>query len=368
MMFRIPKVGKIIKPFTKKYKLRKAAWKNNEIDKISSSYSMGNWHFQKVFSGGNSYNILVETDQGKKVLKKYIWDVQSTIYEHSVIQYLKTIKLPVPQLILNNSGMSFTNLDSGHYALYEYLEGYCPDDYHMSQKSKINFTVSAGLLFGQLHAETMNFTPDGKKLNGYTPDGNRLYRDLQWHIDVVNRYLKLVNLKGVQNERDQFLVSILEDVKSKMADAIQSYLQPNSILPKLIIHGDYTPHNFLLRGDEIIGLLDFEGACLNLRAEDLSYALFAFCWNEDNGIDGDMARPFMEGYRQRQHLSNVEIGAIPDILRWIFLRKIVRPLYHMVNANLEKHVRGDGLQEFKYKYRMVGWFEENRDKLLSILR
>ena len=94
-MFILPKPGLI------KNKLLNRARSNNpkltvmEIEEILLHYDVESWKIIKLLGGGNSDNILIQTDKGKRILKKYYWSKQSTAYEHSILKYLTDKKFPI---------------------------------------------------------------------------------------------------------------------------------------------------------------------------------------------------------------------------------------------------------------------------------
>jgi len=366
MLIRIPKLGAIIKPFSRKTKKRKSVWLIEEIENISQHYDLGTISAKKVFSGGNSNNLLIQTSKGKMVLKKYIWDLQSTIYEHSILEHLEKFNYPAPKLVRNKESEAHTKIGNKHYAIYEHISGDCPDNYYLTLKDRMKLAKQAGELLGTLHSATVNFVPIGEKLNGFRPNGKDLYRNINWHVDTLDRYVETVQSNALITERDQFLISILNKVKGDMSDVGQNYENPDKSLQKLIIHGDYSPHNLLIDRSGIKAILDFEGACLNLRIEDISYGLTTFCWMKNGGIVKKLSKEFISGYQMTNHISGAEIESIPDILRWIYLRKIVRPIVHMIESKLNKKVRGDELSAFKFKFGRACWYENNREKILEI--
>ena len=52
-------------------------WNLNEVKKVLDNYEFKSQRYHKTLIGGNSDNILIDTNIGKMVLKKYYWSLPS---------------------------------------------------------------------------------------------------------------------------------------------------------------------------------------------------------------------------------------------------------------------------------------------------
>jgi len=87
-------------------------------------------------------------------------------------------------------------------------------------------------------------------------------------------------------------------------------------LPRQPIHADYVPRNILLNDQGIAAVLDFSGACVNLRALDVVHGAAAFAQARSSIFDWQLAFDFLYAYQAQQPLSERELEALPDLLRW----------------------------------------------------
>lgn len=85
-----------------------------------------------------------------------------------------------------------------------------------------------------------------------------------------------------------------------------------SVLPRQIIHGDYSLGNVLVNDDRVTGVLDFEIAGIDMRLTDLVAALIQ-CTDD---LVPDQVAAFRRGYGAHLHLSDGEREALPTVLRY----------------------------------------------------
>jgi homoserine kinase type II len=105
-------------------------------------------------------------------------------------------------------------------------------------------------------------------------------------------------------------------------------------LPQLVIHGDYHGGNLLFKGNEVIGVVDFDLAHVCTRATEVAEALIAFATDHrlnlrhivyPGALDLERAHRFLVAYCDEAHLSDAEIGALPDLIRTIWLCAALDP-------------------------------------------
>ena len=123
-MIRIPKPGFIRRQISTGNKVRNVTWNPREINGVLNQYDFNSCKIHKTLAGGNSDNILLQTSCGKKVLKRYMWSLQSTLHEHSVIRHAIAHNFPCVELVPNKKSFGYTEFGNHHYAIYDFIEGY----------------------------------------------------------------------------------------------------------------------------------------------------------------------------------------------------------------------------------------------------
>ena len=87
---------------------------------------------------------------------------------------------------------------------------------------------------------------------------------------------------------------------------LESGVEEQTTLSKLVIHGDYSPWNVLFRLGQSPFVLDFNESRLDLKIYDLMLATFWFAWRGDQ-LDEDRALALQTGYSEIGQLSEIDI-------------------------------------------------------------
>ncbi|MGH7805153.1 MAG: phosphotransferase, partial [Candidatus Binatia bacterium] len=124
-------------------------------------------------------------------------------------------------------------------------------------------------------------------------------------------------------------------------------------LPKGIIHGDLFSDNVLLKGEKVVGIVDFEAACRGKFVFDLATAVNALCF-----VEGEYQlrrfEAFIAGYESLRTLSLAEWDAFPNELRFSALRFTVSRLKDLVLRPEDDRFRASrDFQEFYDRLRIL---------------
>jgi Ser/Thr protein kinase RdoA (MazF antagonist) len=329
----IPKPGFFKQTLLNSIKPRKSAWTQEEIQGLLQFYDLGAWQVVKELGGGNSDNILLQTPKGKKVLKKYCWSLPTIISEHSIIKRIVTADqgFPTPHVEINNNGCTYSLFAGRHYAIYEFINGFCYTDFFLPLRVRKKLVTQAALTLARFHQVMTGFIPEGRKLNGLMPDGNRLWRGTDWYLDILEKYLAKEEA-GRKNELAQFIYDIQDELRQDLMATGRHYDHNLSLLPKRIVHADYSPHNILFTNQGVASVLDFGDSNLNLRVVDLARSLGTFAMSEGERIDECLFRIFVTTYNAQESLFEAELSAIPDMMLRRCCLNIIRPLFREMRA------------------------------------
>jgi Ser/Thr protein kinase RdoA (MazF antagonist) len=363
-MVMIPKIGFFGRKIIKFNSYKKNNWDQKEIKDVLDNYNINSWEFLKNLGGGNSDNILIKTNKGRKVLKRYYWSLASTIYEHSILQFLTNKNFSVPRLESNNKGTTYTQIGKEHYAVSDFIEGHCFLFYYKSTKTMAHYVELAGKKLAQLHQLVHGFEAQGRKLNGYMPDGKKLWRGVDWHLKVLEDFFKEI----IQDKRVKFLISIQDKLKKKLIELGRYYELPDKEFVKLIIHGDYSPQNILFNNKNISTVLDFGDANLNFRSIDVARGMETFSKTGKFGINPKYAMIFLKSYHEQQRLSKKEIEAIPDLIMWRHLKNIIWSLYSVLESHKNQLFLNEHFAKINIKWKKFLFVENKKYKLISMLK
>lgn len=333
----------------------------HEVDQVLYHYDLGRCRLIGPLLGGRSsrYNFLLETDRGRKVLKKYRWSLLSILSEHSILRHLNDTDFPVPRVMSNQDGRTFTELNGERYAIYDFIHGFRCDDYYIPARLRHRFIAQAGETLAHFHQLMDGFAPEGRNVDGFTPDGKRLWRDTAWHLEALDQYVGRIR-RNSPNLLDALVLRNLDKLRRDLAELGHWHERVHTHWPKLVIHRDYVAKNIVFDSKGLAGVLDLSSAGLDLRMQDITRALQSFASQGRHSLDASRARIFLDAYRARVPLSDDEVALIPELSRWFLLRILIWRL------------RGDSpparkLVSFRHHWARAWWMERNGKRFLDAL-
>lgn len=288
-----------------------------EVRSILSLY-----HLEDLEDFGGSSSATVHTSYWVKVAGRR-YDLRITerkslddmVYEKDLLLQLKRAGLPVPVLVRNVARGTFTPwARRGRYvSLFEHMPGRALGVFEV----RARHTRTLGRLTGDIHRATGGFRR--RRIN---PWGLTTVKDRYARLDralarrrLAQRFEPAVRLLGEEIERQE------------------SRLQRSS-LPLGAIHGSLDIRRGRYLKDALVGIADFETACRDRLVLDLAYAMSSWCWEPSPKQRGGPAgrfklpkvRAMLDGYQRSRVLSDAELEALPDELRFVALREAVRRL------------------------------------------
>ena len=217
---------------------------------------------------GRSGTLLLKTDMGWKILKKYKSTVTDSMidHEHSILQHLVDTKIPIPRLFISAKGNTSISIGLNKYALFDFIDkGYHYHNYILSPGRERKYISISGVMLANIHNELASFIPKGNNPNGFLSQTEQRERNLNWYLQILDHIKQQDN--KIQKQEDQEIIQDFldnaEPVEESLSDLEQQLNKAD--LPKQIIHGDYGPYNLLINAEKIIAVLDFEVARLDWR-------------------------------------------------------------------------------------------------------
>jgi Ser/Thr protein kinase RdoA (MazF antagonist) len=173
------------------------------------------------------------------VLKRYhAWLEDSAIrYEHSILQRLAQRQMPVASPLPAPSGERVLRSSSARWALYPALDGI-----QATQQEWMWRVPRAAEALAALHIALQGFTPDGAP-----------HREWEaWSLERVDAMM--AQWPAVPGAPPALVL----DARDRLA---ARYFTPTyQGLAHTIVHGEFSIANVLWRGDQVVGILDFEKA------------------------------------------------------------------------------------------------------------
>ncbi len=334
------------------------------VDRVVTAFGLGRaGPTSQPALGGRADNVVVETDDGVKLLKRYKVTVSgATIHhEHSILRHLAAVDFPSPRLTAAGDGTTAKEIDGRWFAAFDYLSGYFHyNQYFWSPGGQLDLVGLSGQALASLHQALVGFTPDGAHPTGFVSlDGPRS-TGIDWYLEALERARDVG--PGLDPEASAPLRQMLDaNARSVGQDliAVDRALE-QADLPRQVIHGDYGPYNLLLRKDERVIILDFELARMDWRVADVAKSLQQFGMNRYGLRPRRIAR-FVSSYRAVNGLSQEERRMIPSVWRFLTLRRIIVCWSRMAETGDQKW-----LAEAEQKLSMLNEISTAADKLSQL--
>jgi glycosyltransferase involved in cell wall biosynthesis/Ser/Thr protein kinase RdoA (MazF antagonist) len=231
---------------------------------------------KNVATGRRNRNLVVHTDQGRKVLRRYRdgWPLSTIAYEHSILARLAELNFPAPRLVTTVSGSTFLSAMDGNYALFDFVDGANIVGRYLTAARLQRLRITSGELLARLHSDLEGFLPQGRHHLGFDSYSESRRRDLAWYEQTIarlkERSVELAagpSVAGAQVDDARWLARNADEVLERIADLRQTLAGVE--LPRAVIHGDFGLHNLLFQSDRSATVLDFELARLEWRLSEI---------------------------------------------------------------------------------------------------
>jgi len=307
-------------------------------------------------------NLMLNTSAGRKVIKRYRarLETPTITYSHSILDRLAELGFPGPRLAATPEGENFVSLDSGNYAIFDFVEG---TNYSLSfvpPAYRHQLMNIAGQTLGHLHGALTGFMPDGWHHLGFVSYTDDWRRNMTWHsAKVTEMKEKSQSLKDEDDKKHaNWLVQNCQYVLDELSQVDETLR--SSKLTRLIIHGDYGLHNVVFHRD-VVTPIDFESSRLEWRLSDLVSALSRLRYR--NGTyNFESIRHFLEGYQTIYPISTEEWQFLPLVWRFHKLRASL--IYW--NSYFETGGPARKLISARDAVGQADWAIKNPDKLLRL--
>ena len=303
---------------------------------IRQNYNLTIESATPIGTGAMSTTMRLATNRGALFLKIYKsarnWetpaqpDLQRIAFTHAVQNFLHQEEFPVPRLLPNSKGETFSVCDSSLetgkvYALSEFIEG---SDYDVGNSDQLRVS---GETLGRLHQRLRQFQPQIK------PAGPPLEPEI-----FIQLKKQLSRLQPVVETDPVSLTQINSWIRE--IDVLRDTIHDTQYDQEWIIHGDYRAQNLKFAGSNIRTILDLDTACPAPRLYDLGYALMFFpAVYQDIPLTTEQRSIFLRAYENICPLSETEREILPTHLRLALLRGMTLWLDLYYFAGMSERIR-----------------------------
>jgi Ser/Thr protein kinase RdoA (MazF antagonist) len=307
-------------------------------------------------------NLMLNTSGGRKVIKRYRarLDASTIVYSHSILERLAELRFPAVRVSATSAGDTFVSLDSGNYALFDFVDGKNYSSSFVPPAYRHKLMNVAGQTMGRLHSALAGFMPAGQHHLGFVSYTGDWRRNMAWHAAKVDEMKE--KSRALTNEDEKrhasWLVQNCQYILEELGQVDETLR--SSALTRLIIHGDYGLHNVVFQRDSVTPI-DFESSRLEWRLSDLVSALSRLRYR-DGTYNFETIRNFLEGYQSAYPISQDEWRFLPLVWRFHKLRASL--IYW--NSYFETGGPARKLISARDAVSQAEWAIKNPDKLLRL--
>ena len=288
------------------------------INKVLTAFSLGKAEQIAQLGGTATKKFSAQTPKGKFVVRIRPSDFASqtlTIYDHTILQDLCEMNLPVPYPMKKPDGTTWIKIDEDVFEVLSWVEG------NYFDYNDIGSLKSLGNFLGRFHSIPSEKIPAGKE-NWPRED----------HPDLLRQYITLLlGLCKTDSEKQQ-----IKNVDAQL-DIVKQTLDPiYNDLPKAVIHGDIHPGNVYFNNSKVSAVYDFDYLSTQARVRDISDGIMFFAAKRNSPLIADdiysLTSPFkldidrsvnlLKCYHDVNPIKASEIKALPMFMRsrWCQIR------------------------------------------------
>lgn len=268
----------------------KTSLRKEDLPNILSKYSLGQMRDFKTFAhGAGQTTLLVETDEGKSVLRYYEnRSNEHVLFELHLFEYLRSKGYPVPKVIKSTAGNLSEEYKGKPLGRLEFIDGEHGKDPNVEFDHEE--AVQVVKVVAELHTLTLGYEAD------YVSNRESLNTDY---------CLKTTESKSI--ERREWL-------RSELAT-----LQIPTGMPRGICHADVNYGNFLFKNNKVTAVLDFDMCFYGDLVYDVANLIYWWAWPPKSSLKLEEAKTIVHEYQKYRPLTNAEKQAIFDYLNLIIL-------------------------------------------------
>lgn len=296
------------------------------LERVKSLYGFVTTGDRNLRLGRRSRNMVLNTDEGRIVLKHYRpeWGSETVACAHSILLELEANGFPAPRLILTSSGLNRVVDDGEVFAALRFIPGTNYSITYLRRRDRLAITVEAAQTMARLHKSLDDFIPAGQHHHGFATRTSKARRDMEWHTSMVDELI-VKSSQSIMDPRESDLAGRLISRSSHVLDSLGGL--DNTLaegkLPRLVIHGDYGIHNLLFPRAGSPTPIDFELSRLDWRINDLISAVGKHRFKGQR-YDFESMRTFMAAYDGSYPLSEQERALFVEAWRFYKLRAAVQ--------------------------------------------
>ena len=276
--------------------------------------------------GRRSRNVVVTTDRGVKVLKRYRprWDAPTVGYGHSILVRLEDLRFPAPRLERLPDGGTWTIHDGDVFALFDFLPGTVYSTSYLGPTSRRRLIEASARTLARFHRALDGFVPRGSHHLGFVSATGPRQLDTAWYTATIRDLHERSHHRS--DDPDGPVRRRIADSAARAAGEIEDLdtMLGAARLPRIVIHGDYGLHNLMFQGFDLVVPLDFELSRLDWRLNDLIHVFAGYLGVRGDERDVRTMEVFARAYASEFPLRTEEERVLFEAWRLSTLQSAVR--------------------------------------------
>jgi Ser/Thr protein kinase RdoA (MazF antagonist) len=278
---------------------------------LEAAYGLGRWRdWRRTASGTSNLSWFVRTDAGEFVLRRShnLKSVAGAEFECALIDHLRGHGFPAPPVQRTRDGAILVEVEGVLHMVMRLMPGGAYDPGNAGHLE----AVAKGL--GRYHSIVSELTMPGdrERSSSLASLGQQGQENLYAAVALVEPLLA-ADARTTLREHARFLADRMERLNVGLGERQKD-------LTFLLIHGSYGQSAVLVDDTGLTAVLDFDRSAEDLLGLDLAYALRSFCREGSvrhlgYGVHPDWCRTFLNHYRTRAPLADVDLAAMPDIFQ-----------------------------------------------------
>ena len=290
----------------------------------------------------NSNFLLIDSDETKYILTLFEKRVSlgDIPYFISLMNFLYSSGLPVPQVIADKNRKTLPRLSERACILTSFLEGTPttkPENYHLRE---------VGSFLANMHLTSPSF-------NKKRPNSLSLP---QW-TQILRQVMSEAN--SIEPSLDKLLEFSLQKISSVWQNA------ESSTLPSGICHNDLFTDNVFFQNRTISGVFDFYFASHETFIYDIAVTIHAWCFPNHDTFDVSLAKTLLNSYHKLRTITQKEWDILPVIMIGASLRFVSTRLYDwFYPPNTDRYRPKDPreyLSHLKWSLANEAFWSDNKD-------
>ncbi len=245
---------------------------------------------EKLDNGWDNQNLLLEIDNQKYVLRKYMITPECDVNEEiKLIKLLNKPNFPCFYIIRDKENNAVVS-DDGCYLMYKYIEAVRKAQ--LEDMDKIIETIN------KLHVITFGFNTEVKR--------NR-------YEDIENKFIRFVRENKYENLEN--MGKLLDFINGWLANEKKIILNNDNKLRKCWVHHDINPDNLLISADGKLNIIDFDECLYASYLLDIISIFHYWCLAEDGTVfNMKLAENILSKYNSLTPISADELRILPYLM------------------------------------------------------